>query len=106
MSDTRKKDSPCRKPKNHGDDSVRLLSHELEEQIAFLECYLTKCNESFFTNAMIKSYPANHVLMDTNNSCSYVYILLKGHLQAIEDFFSIIDRKKPAGISLPANAVT
>ena len=31
MSNTRKKDSPCRKPKNHGDDSVRLLSHELEE---------------------------------------------------------------------------
>ena len=31
MSNTRKKDSPCRKPKNQGDDSVRLLSHELEE---------------------------------------------------------------------------
>ena len=31
MSNTRKKNSPCRKPKNHGDDSVRLLSHELEE---------------------------------------------------------------------------
>lgn len=63
----------------------RIIDKLTEQQIAFLECFFAKCNESFFTNVMLKSYPANHVLMDTNDSCSYVYILLKGRLQAIEE---------------------
>ncbi len=60
-----------------------------KQQITFLEQFFSRCQESFFSNVMLKTYPANHTLIDTNDTCSYVYILLKGRLQAIEE--SVVD---------------
>lgn len=64
---------------------TKLATQLTEQQFSFLKCFFAQCNESFFSNVMLKTYPANHTLMDTDDTCSYVYILLKGRLQAIEE---------------------
>lgn len=64
---------------------TKLATRLTEQQCSFLNCFFAQCNESFFSNVILKTYPANHTLMVTDDTCSYVYILLKGRLQAIEE---------------------
>lgn len=63
----------------------KITSQLTETQNAFLNCFFAQCNAPFLSNVILKTYPANHALMNTDDSCSYVYILLKGRLQAIEE---------------------
>lgn len=56
-----------------------------KEQLAFLQDFFLHCPDSFLPNLMLKSYPANETLISTDDSCSCIYILLKGRLQGIEE---------------------
>ncbi len=56
-----------------------------QEQLAFLQDFFLHCPDSFLSNLMLKSYPANVTLMSTDDSCSHIYILLNGRLQGIEE---------------------
>lgn len=60
-------------------------------QIEFLRDFFLRCPDSFLPNLMLKSYPANETLISTDDSCSHIYILLKGRLQAIEEQASDTD---------------
>ena len=64
---------------------TKLATKLTEQQLTFLKCFFAQCNESFFSSVMLKTYPAGHTLMATDDTCSYVYILLKGRLQATEE---------------------
>lgn len=55
------------------------------EQSSFLKLFFAKCPESLSTSVMLKTYAKNHTLMNTDDTCAHVYILLKGRLQAIEE---------------------
>lgn len=55
------------------------------EQLSFLQAFFAKSPDSLLSCMMLKSYPENHTLISTDDSCSHVYILLKGRLQAIEE---------------------
>jgi len=55
------------------------------EQLSFLQSFFAKCPDSFSSNIMLMTYPKNHILINTDDECAYVYILLEGRLQAIEE---------------------
>lgn len=57
-----------------------------EQQTGFLEKFFQKCNEPFLQYLMLITCPKNHVLINTDDQCSFVYILLKGRLQAVEEY--------------------
>ena len=57
-----------------------------EPQRAFLDAFFAGCDEHFFSGVTLRTLPANRTLIGTDDTaCSYVYILLKGRLQAIEE---------------------
>lgn len=58
-----------------------------KSQLSFLENFFSTANQTFFRQLILKTYPANHLLIDTADPCTYVYILLSGRLQAIEEQF-------------------
>ncbi len=51
----------------------------------FLENFFSNCKSDFFSHLILKTYPAKHLLINTADPCTYVYILLSGRLQAIEE---------------------
>lgn len=55
------------------------------EAAGFLKSFLATFPENLAKNIMLKSYPANYTLISTDDTCPFVYILLKGRLQAIEE---------------------
>lgn len=63
----------------------KITNRLTETQTAFLNCFFAQCNAPFLSNMILKTYPADHILMNTDDSCAYVYILLQGRLQAIEE---------------------
>lgn len=56
-----------------------------EEQLTFLQQFFAKSPEQLSSCVMLRSYPQNHTLINTDDSCTCVYILLKGRLQAVEE---------------------
>lgn len=54
----------------------------------FIKQFFLNSPQTLLSSAILKSYPKNHKLIRANDSCSYVYILLKGRLQAIEESLS------------------
>ena len=56
-----------------------------EDQIQFLNHFFLHCPDSFADNIILKQYPKDHILINTDDSCAHVYIHLKGRLQAIEE---------------------
>ncbi len=57
-----------------------------EPQCAFLDAFFAGCDEHFFSGVSLRTLPANRTLIGTDDAaCAYVYILLKGRLQAIEE---------------------
>ncbi|MDD6324328.1 MAG: Crp/Fnr family transcriptional regulator [Lachnospiraceae bacterium] len=57
-----------------------------EPQRAFLDAFFAGCDEHFFSGISLRTLPANRTLIGTDDaSCAYVYILLNGRLQAIEE---------------------
>lgn len=59
------------------------------EQLSFLNNFFLNCPNDFASNIIFMRYGKNHTLINTGNSCSHVYILLHGRLQAIEE--NVID---------------
>lgn len=59
----------------------RLNNHQRE----FINKFFSQCPELISSRIMLKTYPANHTLINADDSCPYVYILLEGRLQAIEE---------------------
>ena len=57
-------------------------------QILFLENFFLSCPENMASCIYLKSFSANQILINTDDFCSNVYILLKGRLQAIEEHIS------------------
>lgn len=55
------------------------------DQLSFLESFLARVPESLGNSIILQTYPENYTLMSTDDSCTYVYILLQGRLQAIEE---------------------
>ncbi len=55
------------------------------EQSDFLNHFFMNCPDSFRTNIIFKTFPPKSILINTADSCSFVYILLSGKLQAIEE---------------------
>lgn len=55
---------------------------------SFIEQFLCNAPKTLLTAAIIQNYPKNHKLIRSNDTCTYVYILLKGKLQAIEERLS------------------
>ena len=55
------------------------------QQLDFCNAFFSKSPESLISSLMLKTYKKNHILISSDDSCSYVYILLKGRLQAIEE---------------------
>ncbi|MBS6642501.1 MAG: Crp/Fnr family transcriptional regulator [Clostridiaceae bacterium] len=57
-----------------------------EEQLDFLHRFFRNCPDSFAANLIYKKFRKNQVLINAGDSCSHVYILLEGRLQAIEEY--------------------
>lgn len=55
---------------------------------AFVKQFLGNAPQTLLSAAIIQNHPKNHKLIRANDACSYVYILLKGKLQAIEERLS------------------
>ena len=55
------------------------------EQLSFLETFLAKAPATLCGSILLQTYPKNHTLMSAGDGCVYVYILLCGRLQAIEE---------------------
>lgn len=55
------------------------------EQLHFFRTFFSACPDSFAQKLMFFHYEKEHQLIHTSDSCSHVYILLKGRLQAIEE---------------------
>lgn len=55
------------------------------EQSDFFHTFFATCPDSFAQKLMFFQYEKGHRLIHTSDSCSHVYILLKGRLQAIEE---------------------
>lgn len=53
--------------------------------IQFLNQFLRNCPDTLLNKIISKTYPANYTLINTDDSCPFVYILLQGCLQAIEE---------------------
>lgn len=64
---------------------TRLFPDLTQAQAAFLQSFFLECPKAFGSCLMLKAYPKNHTLINTNDSCAHVYILLSGRLQAIEE---------------------
>lgn len=54
----------------------------------FVKQFLGNAPQTLLSAAIIQNHPKNHKLIRANDACSYVYILLKGKLQAIEERLS------------------
>lgn len=61
--------------------SRRLNAHQRE----FIKKFFSQCPELISSRIILKTYPANHTLISADDSCPYVYVLLEGRLQAIEE---------------------
>lgn len=59
-----------------------------EIQTQFFKNFFRNAPETLISSIIIKRYPVNHKLISADDSCSYVYILLKGLLQGIEENLS------------------
>jgi len=59
------------------------------EQLSFLNNFFLNCPDDFTSNIIFMRYSKNQTLINTGDSCPYVYILLRGRLQAIEE--NVID---------------
>lgn len=70
-----------------GISKINLEKLSPDEQ-AFIKQFLGNAPQTLLSAAMIRTYPKNHKLIRANDCCSYVYILLKGKLQAIEERLS------------------
>lgn len=68
---------------NLSDTITRQLN---SEQLDFLHKFFRNCPDSFISNLIYKKLRKNHTLINAGDSCSYVYILLDGRLQAIEEY--------------------
>lgn len=55
------------------------------EQLDFLNRFFRDCPEDFASNLICRTYPKNHTMMNAGDSCSHVYLLLSGRLQAVEE---------------------
>lgn len=64
---------------------IRLFQGLTQAQTSFLQSFFLECPEALGSCLMLKAYPKNHTLINTNDACAHVYILLSGRLQAIEE---------------------
>ncbi|MBT9775066.1 cyclic nucleotide-binding domain-containing protein [Clostridium sp. MCC353] len=55
-------------------------------QLDFLHRFFRNCPDSFAANFIYKKFPKNHRLISAGDSCSHVYLLLDGRLQAVEEY--------------------
>ena len=56
-----------------------------QAQLAFFEAFFQNCPQTLIDHIIYKAYPPDHTLMYTDDSCSFVYILLSGRIQAMEE---------------------
>ena len=63
----------------------RLSKTLTKKQLSFLQDFFLNAPEDFLSCVIPKVYPGNHALVMADDTCSYVYILLKGRLQAVEE---------------------
>jgi len=54
-------------------------------QLAFFESFFQNCPQTLVDHIIYETYPSDHTLMYTDDTCSFVYILLKGRIQAVEE---------------------
>ena len=54
-------------------------------QREFINKFFSQCPQTLSAGMMLKTYPANHTLINADDSCTYVYFLLRGRLQGIEE---------------------
>lgn len=66
--------------------SNTITRHLTEEQLNFLHKFFRNCPDSFSSNLIYKKFPKNFTLINAGDSCSHVYLLLDGRLQAIEEY--------------------
>ncbi len=69
---------------NIPDNLIKLLTQQSYE---FIQKFFKYCPLLLQDNIMYKCYQKNHILIETNDACAFVYILIKGRLQAIEEKF-------------------
>lgn len=55
------------------------------QQREFVNKFFSQCPELITSRIMLKTYPENHTLISADDTCPYVYLLLEGRLQAIEE---------------------
>lgn len=55
------------------------------EQMDFMNSFFKNAPDTLFHRALLQTYSRNHTLIHSEDTCSNVYILLKGRLQAIEE---------------------
>jgi len=67
------------------DIPLQLITKLDQTQLAFFESFFQNCPQTLVDHIIYKAYPANHTLMYTDDSCSFVYILLAGRIQAVEE---------------------
>lgn len=58
------------------------------QEAAFVKHFFAEAPDTLLSRIIMKTYPKNCNLISSDDECSYVYILLRGCLQAIEDHFS------------------
>lgn len=64
-------------------DSIKYIIPQ--NQLNFLESLFRGCPKNVLDRMSIKSYKANQLLINANDKNNYVFVLLKGRLQAIEE---------------------
>lgn len=64
-------------------DSIKYIIPQ--NQLNFLQSLLKGCPKNVLDSISVRSYKSNQLLINTNDKNHYVFILLKGRLQAIEE---------------------
>lgn len=59
-----------------------ILNHQ---QFVFFQSFFRDCPKDVINHMIYKTYSKDHILIHTDDICAYVYILLDGRLQAIEE---------------------
>ena len=54
-------------------------------ELEFLSPFFSHCPDNILQNISLKNYRKGHTLIHSDDSCAFVYILLRGRLQAIEE---------------------
>lgn len=62
-----------------------ISQHLSNEQLLYLNNFFRDCPESFSSNLIYKRYHKHDTLISSGDACKYVYILLEGRLQAVEE---------------------